>query len=454
MTNSPFWQRLALLALDLGRQTQTAKFLPGLEQSQWLPTKTLADLQITRLQQILTFASQQVPFYVRLFTENKWNPRDFCSLSDLEKLPVITKEILRSTPLDFRPQGSNFQLAYKSRQTGGSTGEPLPYLVANDAFGVWWAATFRAWQATGYVFGDRMLTLGGASLNNRQGNAIAQHIYNLLRNNHSISVGQLDAAGLGRIVAQLNAIRPSVLYGYPSVIYLAARYIVHQAIKVQTISRVITTSEMLFPGQRKLIEQVFHAPAYNVYGCPEAGLIAGECEYHQGLHYAMEICLVEVLDNTNTSLPVGHTGRLVATHLLNRAMCLIRYDTGDVGAVSDEKCECGRGLLQIKNLEGRSRSMIFTPDKRYIHGVQINHLIYDYPWIDRYQIIQETSQDLKLNLGVSQVIVQADVEKLRSQLAEFTNMTVTVAINEPFVETNGKKNRLIISKIDIPDETI
>lgn len=453
MTIPSFWHKLALTAIDLGRQTQIAKFLPELENSQWLPAKTLAEIQITRLQQILTFASQYVPFYMRLFAENKWYPQDFCTLSDLERLPIITKDILRNAPLDFSPQRSDLQLAYKYRQTGGSTGEPLAYRVANDAFGMRWAATFRVWQATGYAFGHRMLTFGGASLNTRQGNAIAKRFYNLLRNNHAISVGELDVAGLNKIVVQLNAVCPSLLYGYPSILYLLARYIVHHKIVVKTIDRVITTSEMLFPGQRKLIEQAFHAPVYDEYGCPEAGLIAGECEYHQGLHYAMEICIVEVLDDTHARVEPGHTGHLVATNLFNRAMCLIRYDTGDFGAVSDEKCECGRGLLQIKNLEGRSRDLIYTPGNKFIHGVEINHLIYNHPWIDRYQIIQETSHDLKINLGVSRVVVPEYVVKFRSQLAEFTKMTVTVVINEPFIETNGKKNRLIISKIPIPDKT-
>ncbi len=452
MTNSSFRNRLALAAIDLGRRTRIAKYLPELEKSQWLPTKTLAEIQLARLQQILTFASQYVPFYMKLFTLKKWTPQDFCTLSDLEKLPIITKDILKSAPEDFIPEGSDVQIAYKSRHTGGSTGEPLAYRVANDSFGIWWAATFRVWQGTGYAFGDRMLTLAGASLNNRQGPAIAQGIYNFLRNNQAIAVGQLDETDLHKIVAQLNTIRPSILYGYPSILYLLARHIVNQSIDVQPINRVITSSEMLFPGQRKFIEQAFHAPVYDVYGCPEVSLVSGECENHRGLHYAMEICLVEVLDDINARVPMGKTGRLVATNLANRAMCLIRYDTGDIGAVSDEMCRCGRGLLKIKNLEGRSRDLIYTPDKKIIHGVAINHLIYTYPWVDRYQIIQLTSHDLKLNLGVSKAIIPAAVEQLRSQLAECTSMHVTVAINEPFIETNGKKNRLIISKVDIPDE--
>ncbi len=453
MTSSSPWRRLALKAIDLGRQTHISKFLPELEDSQWFPTRTLTEMQIVRLQQLLAFASQHVPFYMRLFAENKWRPRDFCTLSDLVRLPIITKEILRGAPLDFIPRGLDPQLSYKSRHTGGSTGEPLMYRVANDAFGVWWAATFRVWQGTGYVFGERMLTLTGASINHRATNGIGECVYDLLRNNHTISVGQLDVADLNRIVAQLNAIGLSLLYGYPSILYLLACHIVHQAVVVRSVKRVVTTSEMLFPGQRKLIEQAFHAPVYDDYGCPEAGLIAGECGHHQGLHYAMESCFVEVVDYANARVPIGHTGRLVATSLLNRAMCLIRYDTGDVGALSEEACECGRGLLQIKNLEGRSRDLIYTPDKKFIHGVAINHMINNYPWIDRYQIIQETPRDLIVNLSVSRAIAPGCIEQFRSQLAEYTAMNVAALVNEPFIQTDRKKNRLIVSKVPIPEET-
>ncbi|MBN1569573.1 MAG: phenylacetate--CoA ligase family protein [Acidobacteria bacterium] len=453
MLHSAIRHRLALKAIDLGRHTEIAKFLPVLEQSQWHPAESLAQSQIVRLQQILAFASQHVPFYMRLFAQNKWHPGDFGTVSDLDRLPIITKEILRSAPCDFMPHERKFRSAYKSRHTGGSTGEPLSYRVANDAFGMKWAATFRVWQATGYTFGDRMHTLGGASLDNRQRNGISQNIYNFLRNNHSIPVGQLHAADLSIIETQLNAARPSILYGYPSILYLVACHILRRRTVIQSIKRIVTTSELLFPGQRKVIEQAFEAPVYDEYGCPEAGLIAGECNYHQGLHYAMELCLVEPLGDDNARLPIGCTGRLVATNLLNRAMCLIRYDTGDIGAIAEGKCECGRGLLRIINLEGRSRDLIYTPSKGIIHGVAINHIIYGYPWIDRYQIIQDTPRDLKLNLSVSKVVDPACVEQLRSRLSEYADMAVTITINGPFIETKGKKNRLIISKVPVPDES-
>lgn len=452
MNNSPILRRLALKGIDLGRKTEIAKYLPMLEQSQWLHTKSLAQMQIVRLQQILAFASQYVPFYIRHCEQNKWHPKDFGSLSDLGRLPVISKEILRTAPDEFRPMRSHVQPAYKSRQTGGSTGEPLSYRISNDAFGMLRAAGLRVKQSSGYKFGDGMLTLGGASLNNPQSNAIAQGIYNLLGNNHSISVGQLDEAHLNKIVTRINAICPSLIYGYPSILYLVARQVVKHKIVLKSIERIITTSEMLFPRQRKYIEQAFNAPIYDEYGCAEAGLIAGECDYHQGLHYAMELCLVEVLDDANRRVEAGHIGHLVATNLLNRSMCFIRYDTGDVGALCDERCDCGRGLLQITNLEGRTRDLIYTPGKRIIHGVEINHLVYDHPWVDRYQIIQETSHQLTLMLGISKEIDGAKIEKLRSQIADHSGMVVTVKVNVPFIETNGKKNRLIISKILMPDQ--
>lgn len=452
MTNPTFWNRLALTAIDLGRRTEIGDVLPALEQSQWLPADALAQMQIVRFQQILGFASQHVPFYKKLFAEHKWHPSDFVTLSDLGRLPIITKEVLRSAPLEFRPDTCELPIGHKSRHTGGSTGEPLSYLVANDAFGSKWAATLRVWQASGYAFGDKMLTLGGSSLGNRPGNGISQYIYNFLRNNHAIPVGQLNEEDLCKIEHQLIETRPTVLYGYPSIIYLIARYLIQRKTVAPSIKRVITTSELLFPGQRRVIEEAFQAPVFDEYGCPEVGLIAGECGYHQGLHYAMELCLVEVLDNANNLIPLGHAGRLVATNLLNRAMCLIRYDTGDVGAISNERCKCGRGLLRIKGLEGRTRDLIYAPGRRIIHGVEINHLIYKHAWVDRYQIIQETSHELTLMLGISSEIDAAQIEQLQTQLSEHTGMVVTLKVNVPFIETNGKKNRLIISKIEAPDE--
>jgi phenylacetate-CoA ligase len=337
------------------------------------------------------------------------------------------------------------KLKSKSRQTGGSTGEPLSYKVSNDAFGWWWAAMLRAWQSSGYTFGDRMVTLAGASLSSHASTVVQTAVYDWLRNNTSVQVGSLRSENLDEILRVLETRRPSLVYGYPSILYLVSQRILEKKLQLSHVSRVITTSETLFDGQRSVIERGFRAPVYDNYGCPEAGIVSNECENHGGLHYAMETSFIEVLDSSNRRLSPGQPGRIVATNLLNRAMCFIRYDTGDLGELNMETCSCRRGLQMIGALYGRTRDLITTPNKNIIHGVQINHAIYEYPWVDRYQLIQRSTRDLQLLLAVSQPVINNGLVDLQAEIARLTGMSVSVEVNVPFVKTPGGKTRVIIS---------
>jgi phenylacetate-CoA ligase len=441
-----YQSNLALTGIELGRGIKIRKKLAELQRQQWLTYQELIELQTSKVKRLVQFAGEQIPFYIHLFAEKNWTCNDFQTLTDLQKLPVITKSMVRHNPKEFMPEQADLA-RYKSRHTGGSTGEPFSYRVSNSAFGWFWAAIFCAWMGTGYKVGDQMLTLGGASLRNDKKNLIGQRIYDFLRNNLSVDVGQLAQADLDRIVTILQTKKNSLIYGYPSIIYLVAQHVINHNIQLSGVARIITTSEMLFAGQRKVIEQAFNAPVYDHYGCPEGGLVSNECEFHQGFHYAMELSYVEILDENYINLPIGQTGHIVTTNLLNQSMCMLRYDTGDIGQLSDTSCRCGRGLQIIESLQGRSRDLIHTPSGKVIHGVSMNTVMYHFPWIDRYQISQNTLDEIKLNISVSRDITPSDMALLKDQLAVYTGISVKIAINEPFILTPGKKSRVIISTV-------
>ncbi len=443
MPQMPNFFRPASLALvDLCRGTNIKEHLLTLEKSQWLEPQMLLVAQMANLQRLLRFASAHVPFYMRLFIQEQWAPDDFRTLADWQQLPVVTKSMIRQAPTDFVPCG--VRLRYKSRQTGGSTGEPLSYKVSNDAFGWVWAAMLRAWQSSGYAFGDKMVTLGGVSLHSHS-RALGGAVYDMLCSNTPVPAGSLGPEDLDKILQILQAKRPSLVYGYPSILYLISLHILEKNRQLPHISEVITTSETLFDGQRDVIERAFGAPVYNVYGCAEAGLTSSECENHRGFHYAMETSFVEVLDECDHTLPAGQPGRIIATNLLNRAMCLIRYDTGDIGEFGADTCSCGRGLRLIQALYGRTRDLIRTPSKKIIHGVLINHVMYKYPWVDRYQLIQRSASDLQLLLAISRQAPHSGLADLRREVASLTGMSVNVEVNAPFVKTPGGKTRVILS---------
>jgi phenylacetate-CoA ligase len=311
-----------------------------------------------------------------------------------------------------------------------------------------WAGLLRAWEWSGYRFGDRMATIGGGSVSAPGGGGLRYRVYNLLRNNQAFAAADLDERGLRTTLAALEKAKPGLLYGYPSLLYLLASYARQQGAAVPRPRAIITTSEMLFRGQRGAIQEVFGAPVFDLYGCNEVNLVAAECDQHDGWHYAMESTIVEILDEHDKPVLPGSVGRIVGTALDNRMMPFVRYDTGDLGSLDVSPCRCGRGLVRLRTLQGRSRDLVRTPDGRFVHGVAFNDLVLAYPWVDRYQAVQLDGRRLRVILACRQDAAGAIRESLRQRLVELTGLEVELAINEPFEVTAGQKARVIVSKLE------
>ena len=99
-----------------------------LQRTQWFDRKHLEDLQLKALRKIVRNAYSNVPFYRKLYKSNSVDPVNLKSLEDLRILPVVTKDLFRSTSLRDR-LSLDFAIGecYK-RRTSGSTGEPLEIL--------------------------------------------------------------------------------------------------------------------------------------------------------------------------------------------------------------------------------------------------------------------------------------------------------------------------------------
>lgn len=116
------------------------------------------------------------------------------------------------------------------------------------------------------------------------------------------------------------------------------------------------------PNFRHKIENDWGFKAMNAnYGMSEVlSMVASECELQTGLHFrADEFIYVEIIDENGKSLPVekGTTGELIFTNLDKEAQPLIRYRTGDVVRVTEEKCKCGYSGMLFEII-GRSDDMI------------------------------------------------------------------------------------------------
>jgi phenylacetate-CoA ligase len=436
--------RNAYRIVDVIRRTDAAHAYRELLKSEWLPVAELEAMQMERLKKLLVHAQEHVPYYRKVFSEAGFDARQFSSFGDLEKIPVLTKDDVRNH-LD-EMKADNFERWQpRKAQTGGSTGKPLVTYKDRGAHTYLTANNLRAWHAAGHNLGDKYITLAHGSLLPKKG-SLKNTVYFLLQHSDLIKCYHMDEATLYAALQTIRKSRGRYMFGYSSSTYLLASFADKTGIQmVGTLDALFTTSDMLYPHQRSLIEKVFGAKVFDIYGCPEGGIISFECEHHCGYHLNQESAYVEIVGADSSG-----QGRIVSTPLFNYAFPMIRYETGDIGSITEEPCVCGRALPRIAQLGGRIRDFVVLSDGRHIHGAFFNHLeaLYQSDWIEKYQVVQETQSHLVIKITCIRPPHESELEQIRSSLRKglMPDMQIDFDLSGVELAPSGKF-RLIVSKV-------
>ena len=105
---------------------------------------------------------------------------------------------------------------------------------------------------------------------------------------------------------------------------------------------------------------MWNADVYDYYGLSDIfGACAAMCEAKDGLHWAEDHIMVEVVDpDTGEEVTEGERGEMVLTSLKKVARPLIRFRTGDIVSYTTEKCRCGRTHMRLHGIHGRLDDMM------------------------------------------------------------------------------------------------
>ena len=105
-----------------------------------MSAEAIAALRDRRVRQLVAYAADSVPYYRELFASSQLDPREICTAADLEKLPLLDRELVRAEPRRFVSDAPAARDAVRFLTTG-STGSPIEIyhdrrsLLANIAFG-------------------------------------------------------------------------------------------------------------------------------------------------------------------------------------------------------------------------------------------------------------------------------------------------------------------------------
>lgn len=365
--------------------------------SQWKNYDELKKEQELKLRKIISFAYNNVPFYHRKFKEMDIDVSSIKNIEDLEKLPIISKDIIRENWNDFKAVNINHIKCYQN-STGGSTGTPLRYMLSKNDRILSAAILYRGWSYGGYNFGDKIFTLSGSSLEVETKSYVLTKANEIARNIRNLSVFDMDLKTTYKYIETINRFKPKFFRAYPSSIYYLSDFIEENGIEVHKPLAVFTTSEKLHPYMRSKIEDVFSCEVYDNYGLNDGGVTAYECSEHNGLHVDSERSILEIVNESGDQIQSG-VGEILATSLHNYAMPLIRYDTGDMANLIEDSCSCGRGSKLLKEIFGRSTDLLKTPEGAIVHGWFFLYLFWEYcQGIKEYQVVQEKIDKITIKI--------------------------------------------------------
>ena len=414
-----------------------------LKESETWDEKTLVAYQEKRLQALINHCYANIPYYREIFQKNGLTPKDIQTVNDLQKLPFLTKEIVRKRKKDLIATNISF-LDREEVFTSGSTGAPLDFYMDPTTRPMERALAFRHLLWLGYKKGDRLAVLKVPPL------ADPKRFYQYFRRSGElrISFRDMDEPRLEKMVDLLEQFKPAFISAWPSSLYILARWMQRNKRTIQPPKFIVTGSENMYPHMTERIEEVFKAPVSDFYGQEESVAIAMQCSLGQGYHIQMEMGIVELVPFR------GGMSEIVGTGLHNMVMPFLRYRTGDLTTNGSGACPCGRKHPLISGIVGREADLIVTPEGKLVSPLLLNPPFHRLEEIKEGQVIQEDIKTLRIIIVPWERISESTREQLGREISDSLaspGMRVIIEEVEAIPRTGSCKKAFVVSRIRLED---
>ncbi len=341
--------------------------------------------QLTKLQETVAWVYERVPFYKKKLDEIGLKPGDIKSLEDLGKLPFTVKTDLRDN-YPFGLCAVPMNEVVRVHASSGTTGKPItgPYTAADRE--AWANCMARTMSSAGITKNDIFQNAYGMGLFT---GGLGFH-----QGAEKIGCTVIPASS-GMTERQITLMRDfgvTAMGSTPSYALTIAEKARDLGVDLRDLPlRVgVFGAEPWTLEMRKEIEERMGITAREAYGLTEmmGPGVGFDCDAQDGwLHINEDHILPEIIDPvTEEVLPLGEKGELVFTAIQRRAMPLLRYRTRDITQLKREKCSCGRTLIKMKKVYGRSDDMLIISGVN-VFPSQIESLLLDMPEVEPQYVL-------------------------------------------------------------------
>ena len=327
------------------------------EKFETMSTDEMQAFQLDKLKETVAWVYERIPFYKKKFDEVGVSPEDIKSLEDLGRLPFTVKTDLRDN-YPFGLCAVPMNEVVRVHASSGTTGKPITGPYTADDLDQWAECMARNMVAAGISGDDIVQNAYGLGLFTG-GLGFHQGAEKL-----GCTVIPASSGMTERQITLMKDFGTTVLFSTPSYALTIAEKASDMGVDIRDLPlRVgVFGAEPWSVEMRDEIEQRMGIEACEAYGLTELGGpgTSFSCAAKDGyLHINEDHILAEIIDPvTEEVLPLGEKGELVFTAIRRRAMPMIRYRTRDITQLKREKCSCGRTLLKMKKVFGRSDDML------------------------------------------------------------------------------------------------
>ena len=394
----------------------------------------IEQIQTTKLIELLHYVNVNSKYYNSVFKTKKINISEINSISDLQKIPVTTKDDLYVHNKDFMCVTSEKVIDYVT--TSGTLGDPLTFILTdkdlerlaynecislkcaggtkNDIYQLMTTIDRRFMAGMAYFLGLKKMGAGVI----RVGNGMPEFQWDTIK--------------------RLN---PTIAIAVPSFILKLIEYAEQNNIdykkcslkKIVCIGEPIRNEDFTYNTLGKRITDKWPVKLFSTYASTEMGAAFTECEFGNGGHHNPELLITEFLDDNNQPVKKGEAGELTVTTLGVEGMPLIRFKTGDICKAHYEPCACGRTTMRISPIIGRKQQMIkFKGTSLYPPALYdiLNTIDYIKNYIIEVYTNDIGTDEIVINIGVINPPVNFDKE-LKDHFRAKLRVAPNIIIDSP-----------------------
>ncbi len=424
-----------------------------LEKSQFWSRERLRSYQWEKLTALLRHAYETSPYYTAVFKERGLTPESFRNFGDLSRLPILTRNDLFEKGKEIL--SVKYDIAdLQNVLTGGTTGQQAPLYRDQESYNIKLGVAWRHENYMGRKPCDRMAFIWPAHVDfvhDVTFKSIFKDRYIL--GEYLFNAGSSDPKIMEKFYRDIMDYKPAFFKVFPAAFCGLTQYMVEKGYRPPRVKGVLSTGEPLYNKQRKLFEEYYGCPVFDMYGSREVGNTASECPAHEGLHVAMETSYVEFAENGN-AVEFGREGEILITDLTNFAFPMIRYQINDYGIPIEKECSCGRGLQLMSPGVGRLIDDFWGPDGiRHTGNVLGIHLTAEPAHqIGQMQVIQKTLTDFLVKITRKPEPSSEVLEFIPMQMKKIIGQGINVKIEivDEIPKEKSGKTRFLKCEINPP----